>query len=106
MSMHTGVKRRIREFIEAGGQDSVLGLMRRFGCSRDAAYWALYQMRDAGICGPLYERVRGYGAPNHRNRMEQVWGRCEDPARVAPKQLVKHALRRRTPLEQAWGGAA
>lgn len=103
MSMHTGVKRRIREFIEAGGQDSVLGLMRRFGCSRDAAYWALYQMRDEGICGPLFQRVRGYGPPQHRCRMEWVWGRCEASARVAPKQLVKHALQRRTPLEQAWG---
>lgn len=106
MSKHTGVKRRIREFIEGGGQDSVQGLAKRFSCSRDAVYWALYQMREEGFCGPLYERVRGYGAPNHRNRMEMVWGRTPPADVQTPAQLVPVALQRRTPLERVWGAQA
>ena len=106
MSRHTGLKARIREFIAAGGQDSAVGLARRYGSTRDAVYWALYQMRDEGFCSPLFERVRGYGAPNHRNRMEWVWGLSDEHKAVVPKQLVKHALQRRTALEQAWGPQA
>jgi hypothetical protein len=107
MSAHTGVKRKVREFIESGGQDSVFALAARFGCSRDAVYWALYCMREEGTAAPLFERVRGYGAPNHRNRMEMVWGApSKAPEIHTPTQLVQHALQRRTALEAVWSSAA
>ncbi len=105
MAAHTGVKAKVRAFLEAGGQESVFGLAERFSCSRAAVYWALYALQGEGFCNPIGERVRGYGAPNHRNRMEMVWGLAGRPA-VPTGQLVQHALQTRTALESVWGPRA